>query len=48
LGAGSFGTVFAGSWQGRRVVLKRANERVLGAEELLETEMEINEAVSKG
>jgi len=47
LGGGSFGTVFAGTWRGRRVVLKRANERVVGAEELLETELAINETAAK-
>ena len=29
---GSFGTVFLGQWKGAPVVLKRANDRVLGAE----------------
>ena len=54
LGQGSFGTVFFGTWAGaaaagsqgaapQAVVLKRANERVLGAEELLEREMLLNE-----
>lgn len=31
-GQGSFGTVFFGKWKGQDVVLKRPNERVMGAE----------------
>jgi hypothetical protein len=43
LGGGSFGAVFEASWAGAPLVVKRANERVLGAVEALEAEAALNE-----
>lgn len=48
IGEGSFGLVFRGVFEGRDVILKKANERVLGAVELLDVEMELNDLVSQG
>lgn len=47
LGEGSFGTVFRGTWKERDVVLKCAKRNVYGATELLDAELELNEAVHK-
>lgn len=46
LGGGSFGAVFEADWSGCAVVLKRANERVVGAVEALEAELRLNEIVA--
>jgi serine/threonine protein kinase len=46
LGGGSFGAVFEADWSGRAVVVKRANERVVGAVESLESELLLNELVA--
>ena len=46
LGGGSFGVVFEADWKGRAVVVKRANERVVGAVESLEAELRLNELVA--
>ena len=47
LGGGSFGAVFEAEWAGKAVVLKRANERVVGAVEALEAELRLNELVAE-
>ena len=46
LGGGSFGAVFEAEWAGTALVVKRANERVVGAAESLEAELALNERVA--
>jgi len=47
IGEGNFGKVFSGEWNGQKVVLKTSKSTVMRADELLDSELEINEYVHK-
>ena len=47
IGEGNFGKVFYGEWKGKRIVLKTSKSSVMGADEMLDSELEINEYVHK-
>lgn len=47
IGEGSFGKVFLGEWKGQKVILKSSKSNVMGADELLDSELEINEYVHR-
>ena len=47
IGEGNFGKVFLGEWKGKKVVLKTSKSSVMGADELLDSELEINEYIHR-
>jgi len=47
IGEGNFGKVFLGEWKGQKVVLKTSKSSVMEADELLDSELEINEYIHR-